>query len=138
MVVAVAVLAVVLIPVATSSGRALAHHLGAQDLVRHHSAWGRRLLPCMVVVLLAAATQVVLDIARRAAPAARPVSAPLTAFDRLVAAHLPRQLRDATATLWLRRLELAVAAVCVLAALVTLFVVVQTGESGARAVWSGR
>jgi hypothetical protein len=62
----------------------------------------------------------------------------LTVVDRWIGARLPRQLRTAAAELWARRLEAAFAVLCVVAGLVTLYVVFQTGESGAKAVWSGR
>jgi hypothetical protein len=61
---------------------------------------------------------------------------PLTVVDRWVGARLPRQLRTAAAEIWTRRAEAAFAVLCIVLALVALYVCFQTGESGAKAVWS--
>jgi hypothetical protein len=63
---------------------------------------------------------------------------PLTFLDRRVAALFPAGLSAAAAAGRLRIASIVVAVVVVVAALVALWVVLQTGESGARAVWGGR
>jgi hypothetical protein len=68
----------------------------------------------------------------------RPTAARLTEVDRRVGALIPPQLHAVASNLWLRRLEVVVAVIGVVAALVALYVCFQTGESGARAVWGGR
>lgn len=63
---------------------------------------------------------------------------PLTFLDRRVAALFPDGLRAAAAAGRLRVASTVVAVLVVVAALVALWVVLQTGESGARAAWGGR
>lgn len=167
--VVVAAVATVLVPVATGSGRNLAHRLGAEELVRNHARWGGRMLPAMIVLLIAVLALVLLDIATRSAQlaasavpvgvgatshaggnatmtisddeasdvAGRPAP-PLTFVDRRVAALLPAGFRSAATAGKLRATSLLVAVIVVVAALVTLYICFQTGESGARAAWGGR
>jgi hypothetical protein len=71
--------AVVLVPIATGSGKNLAQQLGAQELVHNHAQWGERMLPATIVLLLSVLILVTLDIARRtsvAAPARSGANAP--------------------------------------------------------------
>ena len=62
----------------------------------------------------------------------------LTFVDRWVGARMPQKLRSVGAQLWTRRFEAVAAVLCIAVALVALYVCFQTGESGAKAVWSGR
>jgi uncharacterized membrane protein len=62
----------------------------------------------------------------------------LTFVDRWVGARMPQKLRSVSAQLWTRRSEAVVAVLCIAIALVALYVCFQTGESGAKAVWSGQ
>jgi hypothetical protein len=122
-------------------------------------------LPCMAVLLVSTLILVWLDILRRTDPArvlefaggdpvedggaatasgntltavrVRSSTPRLTVVDRWVGVRVPANLRSAAAAAWTRRLEVTVLVVAVVAALVTLYVVFQTGESGARAAWGG-
>jgi uncharacterized membrane protein len=155
-----AVVATALVPVATGSGENFERQLGAEDLVRNHQHWAERMLPAMGVLLVSLIALVVLDVLRRSAMAEQPVPAgvgargtaegavetiderprrtPLTVVDRRIAAALPVGLRRAGTIDRLRLISAIVAVVVVLAALAALYVCLQTGESGARAVWGGR
>ncbi|HSP37705.1 MAG TPA: DUF2231 domain-containing protein [Frankiaceae bacterium] len=154
-----AAVATVLVPIATGSGKSFARHLGAEELVRGHRTWASRMLPTMIVLLVAVLALVVVDILTRSAEVAAmdavparvgggpaeaadsPVhraAAPLTVVDRRVAAAMPAGLRSAAAAGRLRTVNGVLAVVVVVAALIALYVVLQTGESGARAVWGGR
>jgi hypothetical protein len=130
-----AVVATALVPVATGSGKDFEHRLGAEELVRNHQHWAERMLPAMGVLLVSLIALVLLDVLRRSAVTGR---APLTVVDRRIAAVLPSGLRRTAATGGLRMVSVAVAVVVVLAALAALYICLQTGESGARAVWGGR
>jgi Predicted membrane protein (DUF2231) len=166
--VVVAAVATVLVPVATGSGENLERRLGAEDLVRDHAHWGERMLPAMIVLLVAVLALALLDIATRSvqlAVATEPVAVgapsrstgatagflrneesaadetpapPLTFVDRRVAALLPDGVRSAAVAGKLRVISRIVAAIVVVAALVTLYICFKTGESGARAAWGGR
>lgn len=165
--VVIALVATALVPIATGSGENLEHRLGAEQLVHDHSEWGERMLPAMIVLLVTVLALVLLDIATRSAQlAAAPVpvavgassgpapadagregngttattgpTPPLTVVDRRVAALLPAGLRTAAAAGKLRLAGVVLAVVVVIAALITLYVCFQTGESGARAAWGGR
>lgn len=76
--------------------------------------------------------------ASAAAVAGTAPAPPLTFVDRRVAALFPDGVRTAAAAGKLRIASTVVAVIVVIAALVALWVVLQTGESGARAAWSGR
>jgi hypothetical protein len=148
--------ATVLVPITTGSGKNLSRQLGAAELVREHAQWGQRLLPTMIVLLLAVVALVGVDAARRSAttplpgtpapvgPAeAPPTASPagggrLSVMDRRLARTTPAALRSPVAADRLRVVLAVVALIAVVAAVVALVVVFQTGESGARAVWGGR
>jgi hypothetical protein len=156
-----ALVATALVPVATGSGRNFERQLGAEELVRDHSRWAGRMLPAMAVLLISLVALVLLDIAARSSEAeiealvpagvgARAADertahqgdgrhrTPLTVVDRRVDAVLPPGLRRAAETGRLRVVSTAVAVLVVVAALAALYICLQTGESGARAVWGGR
>src|SRR3954447_23494242 len=62
-----ALVATLLVPVATGSGKNFAAQLGVQDLVRSHQHWAARMLPAMIALLLTTAGLVLFDILRRGA-----------------------------------------------------------------------
>lgn len=148
-----------LVPFTTESGEAFSQRIGAAELVRDHSMWGERMLPVMVVLLLAVLALVVLDGMRRAAATdseAPDGSGPGTgdgtpkgrtpagdgAGGALLATRLaratPASLTTSAGAARLRVALVVVSVIAVVAALVALYVVFQTGESGTRAVWEGR
>jgi hypothetical protein len=117
LVVACAVLATVLIPVATSSGEALEHRVGNPG---EHAEQGDQLIWFAIPLLLLAAVLVWLD--RRARTAGHPRDTPV----------------DTTGGSTHRTLTLAVAVLAVLASLATSVQVYRVGDSGARAAWGDR
>jgi hypothetical protein len=158
-----ALAATALVPVATGSGENLERQLGAEELVRDHSAWGERMLPTMIVLSASVLALVLLNTLRRTGQAAarraedadevspanqpddggirtatRPTTTPLTALDRWLGARAPAGLRTPSAQRTLIHAERVVAVIAAVAALIALYVVFQTGESGAEAVWGGR
>jgi hypothetical protein len=154
--VAAAAVATVLVPIATGSGENFERRLGAEELVKNHSSWAGRMLPTMIVLLVAVVALVLVDIVTRSAelasvsavpagvgggPAEAPErrdAPPLTVVDRRVAAVMPASLRSAAADGRLRTVNVVLAVVVVIVALIALYVCFQTGESGARAAWGGR
>lgn len=159
-----ALVALVFVPVATSSGKKFRDRLGAQQLVRQHQHYAEQLFPwaaTLVVLLLLAMT---VDIARRLGPvleAAPPepgrpsgggvsgggvavavrtqaaaIAPAVTGLDRTVGRLIPARLREATG---LQRAAQPVLSVLTIAvALVLVWYCYKTGESGAKAVWGGR
>jgi uncharacterized membrane protein len=64
----VAVVGLVLVPVATSSGEKLRDELGAAQLVRQHQDYAEKLLPLMVGLTLLVLFTMIADLARRLGP----------------------------------------------------------------------
>src|SRR3954452_20572538 len=155
--------ATAIVPIATGSGEDLERRLGAEQLVHDHSEWGERMLPTMIVLLVSALALVLIETVRRTGQAAarqspdaqevrpggtagngdtltaaRPTAAPLTWLDRWLGARAPAALRTESAQRTLIHAERVAAVVAAVAALITLYVVFQTGESGPQPVWGGR
>lgn len=157
--------ATALVPITTGSGENLKRRLGAEQLVRDHSRWGGRMLPTMIVLLVSVLALVLIDVVRRTGQAAArqtpgaeevrldgpgsgsgntgtltagPAAPPLTWLDRWLGARAPAGLRTVAAQRTLIHAERVLAVVAAVAALIALYVVFRTGESGARAVWGGR
>jgi hypothetical protein len=132
--------ATVLVPLATGSGKAFRRQLGAEELVRDHASWGARMLPVMLVLLVALVGLVGVDILRRGSSVepTPPEGARLTVLDRQVVRLAPAAWHGTAATRPLRLVSVAFAVLTVVAAVLALYVVFQTGETGARAVWGGR
>jgi uncharacterized membrane protein len=139
-----ALVATGLVPLATGSGESFRRTLGAEELVRSHANWADRMLPVMLVLLVAVVGLVGVDILRRGGQDEALVEASprpagqLTVLDRQVIRLAPVGWRGRTATRPLRLATLVLALVTTVAAVLALYVVFQTGETGARAVWGGR
>ena len=148
------------VPVATSSGEQFRDRIGAARLVRKHQEYAGNLLPYTAILVVLLLLTMVIDLARRLGPlmaesvpvlsgenvggggvavAARPVvtsAAPMTRLDRAVARVIPEGLRAQVALL--RAAGPVIAVLTIAAALVLAYYVYETGDSGAKAVWSGR
>jgi hypothetical protein len=118
-VVAIDTIALVSVPIATSTGEALQARVPDTALVQRHAELGGQLLP-LVAVLWVAAVGVHLIHRRRAQ----------------LASSGPGAARLEPA--WLSRVGRVAAVVSVLAALASAVQVVRIGDAGARAAWSHR
>ena len=131
---ALAALCVVLVPVTTEAGEHLERLVGSSPLVEAHAELGEGLLPwtvgLLVLSLFVAARSRWLGQKRAPQPPAESLDAP-TGGSTLLAPHRAAQ------TTALPALRVAVAVLSLLVAAGAVVQVVRTGESGARAVWSG-
>lgn len=127
------------VPVATSSGEALAERFSRKTpAVRTHTSIGSSLLPWAAVMGLTLALLVAVDIYRRAvAPAAAPPE-PLSRPERWLVGRLPVGARRPGPRSWLRPLSLLAAALAFVSAVGAGVTVVRIGDSGARAAWGQR
>jgi uncharacterized membrane protein len=64
----VAVVGLILLPVATSSGEKLRDELGAAELVRQHQDYAEKLLPLMAGLIVLLLLTMIVDLARRLGP----------------------------------------------------------------------
>lgn len=160
LVLADAIVGLLLVPVAVSSGEQFRDTLGAQQLVRTHQHYAEHLLPWTAGLVVALLLVMAVDLARRLGPvmavtpdlppaadtgggvalATRPqvtaVAPNLTKLDRLVGRLLPAGLRNQTELL--RRVQPLLGILSVAVALVLGWYVYKTGDSGAKAVWGSR
>ena len=63
-----AFVALVFVPIATSSGQQFRNHLGAQQLVRQHQHYARNMLPWTATLFVLIALVMAIDLARRLGP----------------------------------------------------------------------
>ncbi len=112
---ALAAVAVVLVPGSTQSGESLEERVGESALVEQHAQLGDQLLPWVLVLAVAAAAIVLLD--RRSEG-----RAPFSARPGVPVA---------------RPLAVAVTVLALVGALGTSVQVIRIGHSGAEAAWSG-
>ncbi|MGO4341599.1 DUF2231 domain-containing protein [Pedococcus sp. 2YAF34] len=121
----VAVLGLVLVPVATSSGEDLEHSIQSTPALEAHTELGDTLLPFMIVLTVLAVALFVLERRRTIpvsdGPGATRVGAPSDTRTGLDSPVLVR----------------AVAVLALVASLATMVQVVRIGHSGANAVWKG-
>jgi hypothetical protein len=154
------VIGLILVPVATDSGEQFRDKIGAEQLVKQHQEYADHLLPWtagLVVLLLLA---MIVDLARRLGPvlaeassppvteptggggvavAARPVvtsTVRTTRLDRAVGRVIPAGLR--TSTVMLRTVQPVLGVLAIVVGVVLAYYVYKTGDSGAKAVWSGQ
>ncbi len=129
--VVVALVACLAVPLAFFSGSDLRRRLPPSPLISHHVALAHQLLPVAAVFGLSLAAFVLVDAARRARK---------DELNRVEVAVLARSLgfierQSADALALAARIT---AVVLVVTAIATVVAVVRVGDSGAKAVWSGR
>ncbi|MCW2545604.1 MAG: hypothetical protein JWN96_64 [Mycobacterium sp.] len=156
------VIGLILVPIATSSGEKFRDQLGVQQLVRTHQHYAEKLLPYTAVLVVLLLLTMIVDLARRLGPvmaaaplsavapveaaggggvavATRPVAAPTTSttrLDRSLGRVIPVGLRSSNGLLRVAQPILSVLTIA--SALVLVWYVYKTGDSGAKAVWGGR
>lgn len=152
------VIGLIFVPIATSSGEQFRDRIGAAQLVKKHQEYAGNLLPYTAGLVVLLLLTMIVDLARRLGPlmavaagptesvagggvavATRPVvtTAPaMTRLDQRVARVIPASLRARTALL--RAAGPVIAVLTIVVALVLAYYVYETGDSGAKAVWSGR
>lgn len=106
----IALVALIAVPITVSAGEWLEVRVGATPLVAAHAALGRTLLPWAVAVFIVAVLQ--------------------WAWFRFGAPRMPEKR-------WRLVVALVLAAAVAVTAVGSVLTVVQIGESGARAVWTG-
>jgi hypothetical protein len=152
------VIGLILVPIATSSGEKFRDLLGAQKLVATHQHYAEKLLPYTAILAVLLLLTMVVDLARRLGPvmavtpatmapvepasgggvavATRPVALPtsnMTRLDRAVSRVIPAGLRSSTGLL--RGAQPVLSVLTIASALVLVWYVYKTGDSGAKAVW---
>jgi di/tricarboxylate transporter len=120
-----AVLGLVLVPVATSSGENLERSVQSTPTLQEHTELGDTLLPFMIVLTVLALAVLVLE-RRRAVPSTDGPGATRAGARSDVPSRLDSPV-----------LVRAVAVLALVASLATLVQVVRIGHSGANAVWKG-
>jgi uncharacterized membrane protein len=123
---AVAVVGLVLVPVATSSGENLEQGVQSTPTLEEHTELGDTLLPFMIVLTILALALFVVERRRRTVPVSDGPGA--------TRAGAPSDTRSNLDSPVLVRV---VAALALVAALATMVQVVRIGHSGAEAVWKG-
>jgi hypothetical protein len=138
---ATSVLAVVLVPLTTSTGEQLRDRLPQSEAIRRHAELADGLLPFVLALAVAAAglayAHGVVRLpwsARRPMEAPQPYPAAYPGGGSVAVAAPPTAVRAVPGT---RRIGIAAAVLAVLAATGTVVQVVRIGDSGARATWTG-
>jgi hypothetical protein len=126
-----ATLALISVPLATSAGDWLEHHVPRTPLLRIHTHLGDTMLPWAIgLFILAAAIAIREHLRTRArATATAPTDGPGAAHATLTSTH-PEGTGGRLATIVL-------AVLAVIVAIGSIFTVYQIGDSGARAAWTG-
>lgn len=113
----IALAALIAVPITTEAGEWLQARVGNTELIAAHAALGKTLLPWAIATFVVAAIQWFWF---------RFVSAPGSRFSSLVPGKTARLI-----------VTIALAAAVVVLAVGSVATVVQIGESGARAIWTG-
>jgi hypothetical protein len=162
LVLAVAVVALIAVPIATSSGEQFRSRLGPfiAKRVQVHAHYAHKLLPLTAGLVLLLLLMMIVDVARRLGPVmqsaaagadlpaagggvglatvtaqASAPAATTTKLERRLGHLLPAGLRAKTT--FLRGAQPVLSVLTIALALVLAYYVYKTGDSGAKAVWGG-
>jgi hypothetical protein len=126
-------LALISVPLTTSAGEWLEHHLPRTSLIHAHAELGDTMLPWAIALFAVAAAVAAREIPRARSAATR------TGGDSLGAALAPELARRSEADgPGGRPLSVALAVLALVVAAGSVLTVYRIGDSGARAAWTGR
>jgi hypothetical protein len=127
-------LALISVPLTTSAGEWLEHHLPRTPLIHAHAMLGDSMLPWAVALFAVAAAVAAREVSRARSATVRPGG------DSLGAALAPelRARRSKAEAPGGRALSIALAALALIVAAGSVMTVYRIGDSGTRAAWTGR